>query len=200
MSLRRLIFTGFICINFLLGAQHSWNEKWWAIWHPFAALKVKKITKHCFVIYNRPQTVTMLDKYENGGKLDCYRHMFFMAAYSQKVRSRKIRKLGIRHEKGNYKQFLKKRTEEGEIPDSLSTVMDLRNNEIGIALGNNNKDIMLEELSRVVINEINNGKGWIIKRKKSGAFTDCSGNEIDLKKFTGVWNVPKCLIPSDQAD
>src|SRR5687767_10645799 len=117
----------------------SMPEKMWILWHPIAAIKVKKITGKCYTIYNKLPFEQRLDKYENGGRMDAFRHAFFMAAYAQRIRTRKIRKLGLRHEQANYKQFTQARYEEGEPPDSLASVMDLRNNEVGFVIGNLNK-------------------------------------------------------------
>ena len=80
-----------------------------------------------------------------------------MAAFAQKIKIKKLKKLGIAHEKGNYRQFKKYQNEEGERPDSLSNVMDLKNNDLGLKIGSENKKISLADLKELVINEIKNG-------------------------------------------
>ena len=122
---------------------------------------------------------------------------FFMAAFAQKIKIKKLKKLGIAHEKGNYRQFKKHQNEEGERPDSLSNVMDLNNNELGLKIGSENKKISLAELKELVINEIKNGKAQVIKRNHSGAYIDCNNNTINLKLYSNKWYVPKCLVPSN---
>ena len=174
----------------------SHYEKCWVITHPFAALKVKKISKKCYAVYNRQDTKIQLDTFSNGGQLDAFRHSFFMAAYAQKVKAKKLRKLGIAHEKANYKQFLNSEFEEGEIPDSLSTVMDLKNNETGLNLGKAHKKETLDTLKKIVIMEIKNGNMVIMKRDKSGAYLDCNGYNISLREQPKQWQVPKCLVSS----
>ena len=172
------------------------KEVVWATTHPIAALKLKKIYTKVFLIYKEPSVILALDNFNNGGKLDAFRHVFFMAAFAQKIKLKKLRKLGIAHEKGNYKQFLKHQNEEGELPDSLSGVMDLMNNELGFKIGLNNKKINLEELKLVVIKEINNGNAVIVKRNYNKLYVDCNNVVIDIKAYEKKWHVPKCLISS----
>ena len=161
-------------------------ERCWAVTHPFAAFKVKKITKKCSALVCQIEPKNQLDNFTNGGKLDAYRHSFYMAAYAQKVKTRKLRKLGIAHEKTNYRQFLKSEKEEGELADSLSNVMDLFNNELGLKIGAENKKESLEHLSEIIIEEIKKGNALIVKRDSAGAYLDCDGRLIDLKKYTRV--------------
>lgn len=189
------IFTCGTCLSQF--AQLSRYEKCWAIGHPVAAFKVKKITAQCYKIYKPSQLKSPLDSFSNGGKLDAFRHVFFMAAYAQKIKTKKLRKLGIAHEKANYRQFLHARQEEGEAPDSLGSVMDLKNNELGLLLGSPNKKINLNELKTLAISAINAGSAVIIKRNKTGNYVTCNGEIIDGKFFYNVWYVPKCLIASN---
>jgi len=165
--------------------------------HPIAAIKVKKMYSKSYAIYNQPATKIALDNFNNGGKLDAFRHVFFMAVFSQKIKAKKIKKLGIAHEKGNYRQFKKHQNEEGEQPDSLSNVMDLKNNELGLIIGAENKKLPLDELKLKVIKEINAGKATIIKRNSNGHYVDCNNQLIDQKLYVNKWYVPKCLVLSD---
>lgn len=197
MICRFIIFLALLSISLQVhGQKASKQEVCWALWHPFAALKVKKIKKKADVIYNRPEIKARLDSYSGGGKLDAFRHVFFMAAFAQKIKIKKLRKLGVAHEKGNYKQFLKQKTENGEVPDSLSNVMDLANNELGFTIGLANKEKGLEALRPIVIKEILNGNALILKRNREGRFVDCNNNVIDPGLYKGKWFVPKCLVSS----
>lgn len=193
-----VIFT-FSCIHCSSQSFKSLSryEKCWAITHPFAALKVKKISKKCFAIYNQKDIKLQLDTFSNGGLLDAFRHSFFMAAYAQKVKVKKLRKLGIAHEKANYRQFLNSGLEDGEMPDSLSSVMDLRNNETGLGIGKTHQKDQLDTLEHIVITEIKNGSMLVMKRNKSGAYLDCNGDGIGLQDLSKQWQVPKCLIASN---
>ena len=178
-------------------SNRSRYEKCWAFAHPFAALKVKKIYKKCKPIYEEVTKMNRLDHFQNGGKLDAFRHSFFMAAFAQKINTKKVRKLGIAHEKGNYANFLKNIKEDDELADSLSTVMDLQNNETGLKIGCANKKKGLEELSTIVIEEINKGQAIYFKRNSSGQYLNCEGEIIQLENYQNKWSIPKCLIPTN---
>ncbi len=173
-------------------------EKRWSFTHPFAALKMKKIYKKSWGVYQNMKQNKEPDSFESGGKLDAYRHILFMAAFCQKIRPKKVRKLGKAHEKGNYSMFLKKQSELNERPDSLSTVMDLYNNEVGIKLGCDNKKMGIEDLSKLVVSEIKNGKALYFKRNSNGEYLNCVGEIISFSNYINKWYVPKCLITSDK--
>jgi hypothetical protein len=183
----------------LLNGQKPFKEEvFWAIWHPVAAIKVKKMYSKAYVIYTQPTIKTALDSFNNGGKLDAFRHVFFMATFAQKIKLKKLKKLGLAHEKGNYRQFKKGQNEEGERPDSLSNVMDLKNNELGLKIGSENKNLSLVELKQNVIQQINEGKALIILRNAKGLYLDCNNSPLDLKLYTHNWYIPKCLVQSNQ--
>ena len=196
----------FCCIFFIFFFADLWSqkisersryEKCWAFAHPFAALKVKKIYKKCVPLYEELKKSKALDHFENGGKLDAFRHTFFMAAFDQKIKTRKLRKLGIAHEKGNYARFLKNIKEDGELADSLSTVMDLKNNELGFRIGSVNKKKDLQNLKELVIEEIKKGEAVYFKRNLSGNYLNCAGEVIILGNYQNKWFIPKCLIATN---
>jgi hypothetical protein len=54
-----------------------------------------------------------------------------MALLTQNIGAKKALKLGIAHEKANFEFFLKKKNEYGELPDSMGSVMDVLNNQMG---------------------------------------------------------------------
>ena len=103
-----------LSISFCATAQKPFKQELcWSLWHPFAALKVRKIHKKVSLLFNESNNKLLLDSYSTGGKLDAFRHVFFMSAFAQKIKTKKLRKLGIAHEKGNYRQFLKNQNENG---------------------------------------------------------------------------------------
>ncbi|MFL5752263.1 MAG: DUF6973 domain-containing protein [Bacteroidia bacterium] len=191
-----LIFTC-SCSSF---SKLSKYEKRWAMAHPFAALKVKKLSKSIFEVYQQMKNSGQPDRYENGGKLDAFRHTFAMAVLSTRLSSAKIRKLGEAHEKGNYLDFIKGRAEEGELPDSIGTLMDLKNNDVGISIGKalRGKKVSLTEIRNEVLNSIAGGNAFYIKRSISGAYLDCYNRPIDMDKFRSRWAIPKCLISTKE--
>ena len=173
-------------------------EKRWAIWHPFAAMKLKNHQGEMYAIYKEVKQQRLLDTFENGGKLDAFRHTFAMAYFSKFAKAKKLRKLGKAHEKANYQQFLNHLPEEdGELPDSLSSVMDLKNNNIALSLANEVKKLSSEEIKQKIIRLIKAGGVFIIKRNAQGLYVDCNNQIIPSEKIKGIWNVPKCLIKSD---
>ncbi|MBK9284123.1 MAG: hypothetical protein IPM51_07350 [Sphingobacteriaceae bacterium] len=172
-------------------------EYGWAFMHPYAAIHVKKIYKNTIMIYKGPENKLVLDSLESGGKLDAYRHVLFMAAFSQKIKAKKIRKLGIAHEKGNKHMHYKKKMEHGFLPDSIDTVMDLHNNELGIRIGSENKSLNYTELSNKVIKSLLEGEGIVTKRNNQGKFTDCNGEVLEQEELV-QWNNKKCLIRSNE--
>jgi hypothetical protein len=196
----KIYMTGLLCLPFFSPAQSpklSSYELKWALGHPFAALKIKKITKKCDVAFLSGNIKERLDSLTSGGQLDAFRHVFYMAAYAQKIRVKKVRKLGRAHEKANYRQFINNKTEEGEQPDSLASVMDLKNNELGFAIGCNNRSMDIAELRHKVVEEIKLGKAVIFKRDLRGNYVDCSNRPLQKKEMIGQWYVPKCLVPSN---
>lgn len=170
----------------------------WACLHPFAALKIKKQLPKALAVYSDMKKAGRPDAYNNGGKLDAFRHVYTMAFLARNIRPRKLRKLGKAHEKGNERQFRKGQQEEGERPDSLGCEMDLRNNELGFTLGRANKGISDVALKNIVIKAINDGEAWYLKRNTRSEYLDCAGNPLDLALYREKWYVPKCLVKTNE--
>ncbi len=173
-------------------------EKKWALAHPFASIKVKKYTQQCRNIVAEISKTGALDTFTNGGKIDAFRHTYTMAVLAQHIKTKKLRKLGVAHEKGNYLQFKNKTINEGEIPDSLSCEMDLKNNEIGFEIGKDNKHVSGFDLTKLVIQKINCGDCYIIKRNENGEYVKCDGSILKLAYWQGIWALPKCLVKSNE--
>ncbi len=168
-------------------------EFWWAIGHPFAALKVKKVYRKASKLFDQNELKVKLDVYSSGGKLDAFRHVFYFAAFAQKMKAKKALKLGRAHERTNYLDFKRGKTEDEATADSLSCVMDLLNNEVGVKLGRANRSMSLEELKQKVIELVNKDEAYTILRDKEGRFIDCHNNVLDMSKYKGKWYVPKCV-------
>lgn len=181
-------------------AQHSISsyEYYWAVFHPFAALKIKHRLPIAMNVYKEVESAKLLDTLNSGGKLDAFRHTYTMAFLSRKIGTKKLKKLGRAHEKGNYKQFMHHQLEDGERPDSIAGEMDLRNNIIGCMLGAENNNSTDEELKVIVILAIKAGKAWYLKRDINAQYMTCQNEIINIKEFTGKWFIPKCLIKTDE--
>jgi hypothetical protein len=174
-------------------------EKIWIIKHPFISRKAYKITQEVQRISNEMIKDTTLDGDYSGGQVDAFRHAFWMANLTIKIGESKARSLGIAHEKSNRIDYEKRKPEEQFIPDSISSAMDLQNNEAGIEIGKENKNFTQSELIEIVKKSIQNGKLVVIKKDKKRNFLDWEGNIIDDKKWQGKWYNPKILVPSNQS-
>lgn len=139
-------------INYLFAQNKGKYQYRWALFHPIAAIKVKHIYKKNYPVYLEVKQKKILDTIENGGKLDAFRHGFFMACFAQKISSKKLIKLGIAHEKDDvYLYRKKKKFEYADMPDSASILMDLTNNKIGIEIGKKYKNISPYQLKDTII-------------------------------------------------
>lgn len=175
---------------------------WWSVCHPFAAFKAKKITTEtlhvCDSIY---QDSVSLGQNYGGGQLDAFRHVFWMCRLTQEIGPRKAYRLGLKYEKGNRRQFEKKQKEDSQLPDSMSTVMDLVNNQFGVELGMKMRipghKISQFDQIRTLVNRTKAGDFRILFQDRKGNFYSCAGERIDLKKYHGQWAVPKCLVKSN---
>lgn len=196
MLKHKLFLTGFIFCVFMLFSKPrpSKYEFFWAIRHPFSALKVKRVYKKASLIYVLQKQKQQPDSFSVNGKLDAFRHVFFMAAFSQKIKSNKLVKLGEAHEKANYKQFECDPKREKVQQDSLSTVMDLNNNRIGIKLGKDCDGCPLEELRDKVLFLIESKRVYFIRRNKEGNYITNTNEIIQISDFNGKWFIPFDLV------
>ena len=110
-------------------------------------------------------------------------------------------KLGIAHEKGNYLTFKKGKLEDGEHPDSMSSVMDMMNNKKGIETGmilKTEKPMNdREALIRKMIAVLKKGQAFILLKDMGNHFLTCNHDMIDSRLYQEKWNIPKCLVKSD---
>ena len=194
----------FSCIIFFLVtnlvSQHNISkyEIRWAFFHPFAAIKVKSRLKKAIVIYHEVKDTKQLDGFESGGTLDAFRHAFTMAHLAQRIKTKKLRKLGVAHEKGNKRQFERNKIENGERADSLACEMDLRNNELGFLIGANHKNLLINELKTEILTQIKLGNAWILKKNSQNEYVSCQNESIIVNNYKNQWFLPKCLIKSNE--
>lgn len=172
----------------------SCPEKKWVVSHPFVAKKALNISKNVRIQTDSIASLKLLKGDGNGDQVDAFRHTLWMSMLSNSIGEKKSRKLGIAHEKGNYKQFKKSKLEDGNVPDSVSSEMDLFNNEVGILLSKQNSTHLVQD----VISAVLNGRCKIIKRNANGTFLDENNDAIDLESIKGKWKNEKCLVWSDE--
>lgn len=173
------------------------SVKLWALTHPFAACRASVITDMALEMTQKVRDDPRLDGLENGGRVDAFRHAYWMALMSQRFNCRKAYRLGKAHEKGNKRDFRKGRLEEGELPDSVSVAMDMYNNCVGVHIGFANHDASGEQLAEIVIGKILAGEMLIIRRNAAGDFLDCDGGFIESQDWQGRWQNNRCLVRSD---
>lgn len=185
--------------------KQFWNvsryERCWAIKHIFVAKKAWNISQYVRQVTDSVAKSGILDGDINGGQVDAFRHAFWMAMLTQNMSYHKAFRLGVAHEKGNYLDYKKHRNEEGQLPDKISSDMDLCNNNIGIEIGREakaqNPAISADSIKLIVIKYILNGKMKVIKKNKEGAFLDANDNIIKADSLVGKWENEKVLVSSD---
>lgn len=185
--------------------KSNWNkfnslsrpEKIWVLTHPFIAVKSYELSNLTIDVVKQVKLENTIGQDETGGQLDAFRHAFWMALLSQKIKPGKVRLLGKAHEKGNYLGFKKRKLEDGVCADKASCEMDLWNNEIGIEIGITNKSMPINELKTVVIQKIKSGDLKVIKKDGSGNCLDKLNSIIVADKLCETWENEKCLVKSD---
>jgi hypothetical protein len=204
-SLVKLKFILFFLGQFIIFktgiAQSFWSlpksEKIWVMKHPIAALKARKITKTTLMKTDSLKRFEPLDTFFCGGKSDAFRHIFWMYQLTRSIGMKKARSLGVAHEKGSLQQFKHKQLEDGLRPDSLSSIMDLYNNELGIALGKKAQwDNM--ELIQNILTLIQTGDAIMLKRKGTD-YVNCNDEMININLYQTKWFIPYCLIKTNGA-
>ena len=172
-------------------------EKCWVFFHPFKAKKALTISQDALKISDSIGRIGQIGKDLNGGRLDAFKHSYWMASLAQNIGFKSSLKLGLAHEKGNYKTFKKNRLEDGYLPDKISSDMDIYNNGMGIEIIKKNKSFSKYDLIEEVILNIQLGKMKIVKKDDKGNFLNCLGKIIPLNSLEGKWENDKCLTTSD---
>ncbi len=198
----------FILFFVLLSNQHIYSqnikkfktlgfaEKVWAITHPFIAKKALEISLSANKLVELDSIKSKVGNDANGGTLDAFRHAYWMAKLSQEIGNRKALKLGVAHEKKNYRDFKNNRLEEGFIPDKASQQMDLLNNQIAVKFTVKNEKLSDSELIKIIYENINGGQLWMIKKNENKISLDNAGNLIPQKKWEGKWENERVVVPT----
>jgi hypothetical protein len=178
----------------------SCPEKRWVFFHPFAAKKAFRITVEARVVSKQMENDSLLDHDADGGQVDAFRHAFWMGRLAQEMCWRKAGRLGKAHERGNYLDFKKRRTGEETFTDSIASAMDVFNNNVGLEAGRKNKKLSSEEMKTLIVKKIRNGEMEIILKDRNGNSLSCERKILDLKMYSGIWNIPRCLTRSNEAN
>jgi hypothetical protein len=179
-------------------AKLSKPEKTWVISHPFKAKKAYHISNMTDQITDSIAKEGIIGHDNNGGRLDAFKHSFWMARLTQGIGKRAALSLGKAHEKGNYKTYKKRQLEDEVLPDKASTDMDLFNNAVGVRTGsfynkNPKKDLILK-----LLDSLHYGKLRVLYKDDQGNFLDCLHQKIPLDSLRSQWHTPKCLVPSNK--
>jgi hypothetical protein len=181
----------------------SLPEKIWAIKHPLVIKKAKQITQHCLIITDSLIKCGKLSNDLNGGNADAFKHCLWIAALSINMHPKKAYSLGLAHEKGNYRYFKKNKFTKEILPDSMSSVMDIINNQLGVEIGIKSKAKYTQpnwhDLLTEVLNYLEKGDLVILKKDTQGNFLTCNNEIIDLNNYENHWSIPKCLTKSNSS-
>jgi hypothetical protein len=179
----------------------SGPEKWWVLAHPFIAKRTFRLTQQVLRVCDSLKSDTLLDGDPNGGQLDAFRHSYWMCVLAQHIPAKKAYRLGLAHERGNYLDFRRHTSEDNALPDSISGLMDLLNNQVGLQVGTRNKRsaIPLSDAALIgeIIGQVHKGSMLVCLKNKKGRFLTCEGEVINMETYRGKWGVPKCLVRSD---
>ncbi|WP_405610591.1 DUF6973 domain-containing protein [Polaribacter sp. Asnod1-A03] len=183
--------------NFKKFLKLSCPLKTWVIFHPFKAKRALEISDETKKVADSIAKTNLLDGDISGGRVDAFRHAYWMATLQQKLGKRAALSLGKAHEKDNYKTYKKRKLEEGVLPDKISSEMDLYNNNIGVKLSTKGDLISKNNLISKIVKAIKDGKMKIIKKDKNGNFLTCKDQLISKDSLKGKWENNKCLVLSN---
>lgn len=177
----------------------SCAEKCWFICHPFSAGNAIRASRQAVVLTDSIISNKLLDSIPAGGQVDAFRHGIWMALMVQTMPEKRALKLGIAHERSNYKWFKKGMLEDGEIICEAFCRMDSLNNRTGASIGSRNKGADVSCLVQKTVAEIQRGMFVVLWMSDKKEFYDCSGKRIDLELYKGQWEIPICLVQSDHS-
>lgn len=203
--MRKKLTLLFFVISMIANAQSnsksffdlSGPKKIWVFFHPFKAKKSYRISQEANRVSDSIKKTNVLDSDGSGGQVDAFRHAYWMARLRQEIGKSAARSLGKAHERENYQTFKKNQLEDGIVPDEISSIMDLHNNEEGLKLIVKRSEMSQQSLIYKVINAIKEGHMKIIKKNKKGDYLTCEGEIITPESLKGKWENNKCLIPSN---
>ena len=178
---------------FSLGAA----EKWWGITHPFRAGRAFTAMQETRQRVDSLFTAGVFEQWIHGGRLDAYRHTYWMAITGSRIGIRAARKLGKAHERANYRDYLKGKTEEGILADATATEMDLHNNEAGLSLAEAYRSGQGSDVHKNIEELMQKGRLRMLKMDEKGNLLDCEGRICTRVTNTkNDWKLPICLIPT----
>jgi len=197
-----LIFVFITTISCSSQVKHSFSklskpEKAWVTFHPFKARKAYRISLEAERVTDSIKKSARIGKDKSGGKLDAFKHSYWMARLTQVIGRRAASSLGEAHEKGNFLTYEERKLEDGLLPDKPATDMDLFNNQVGIRVGHHFKNGTPNLIVQKLIDSLEKGNLRVLKKDSSGNFLDCQNKKIPLDSLKNKWDTKKCLVPSN---
>jgi len=173
-------------------------EKGWVLVHPFKARRAYLATQQARRSTDSLYRIQTPDTFRHGGRIDAFRHSFWMALLTQRIGARASRKLGKCHERGNRIHYRRGKTEDGYLQDATACEMDLHNNEAGIRLALDHPNEGQNGMANECLKAIRSGKMKILFINADGAFCDCDGKPVKMvRKGMDKWKLPICLLTSE---
>lgn len=172
-------------------------ERTWVVFHAFKAKRAYQISLEAERVKDSLKVATIIGTDNNGGKLDAFKHSYWMARLTQSIGKQSAYSLGKAHEKGNYQTYKKRKLEDGMLPDNPATDMDLFNNHVGIRIGMQKNIRSKNMLIQTVLDSVNEGNMRVLLKNNLGDFLDCQEKRIPLDSLKHKWNTKKCLVPSN---
>lgn len=174
-------------------------ERVWVTFHAFKAKEAYLISLEAERVKDSMKLAnSIVGNDNNGGKLDAFKHSYWMARLTQDLGKNAANSLGNAHEKGNYETYQERELEDGFLPDKPSSDMDLFNNKIGIKVGVAFKKAPKKVLMQKLLDSLQKGKLRILSKDIRGRFLDCQHKKIPLDSLKNKWDTKKCLVPSNQ--
>ena len=172
-------------------------EKGWVVSHPFKAKRAYMATMHARQITDSLFRLQIPDTFRHGGRIDAFRHSYWMAILTHCIGERASRKLGQCHENGNRILYRRGRSEDGFLQDATACEMDLHNNEVGIQLALHHTGSSRGAMASICLDAIQTGQMKILSINSVGEYCDCLGNPVVMmRRGMDKWKLPICLIPS----
>lgn len=167
-------------------------EKCWAITHPFIASFAYKLTKRVDNVTDSLEQV-YADTTKCDDVWDAFRHCYWMALLSSRLRTKAVCKLGCAHEISSLKNYKNSMVEKGCLHDSIASYMDLHNNKVGLEIGRKHKNENPKKIIQKVFKSISRGKCVQVDRNSDGQFIDSTGAPIQQEELNHKWNTGRIL-------
>lgn len=190
----------FLTFNFTSFSQNkkeiikslSFKDKVWVMKNYSSVKKAFNISKNVLSVMDSLNKQNFLGGNTEGGKFDAFRHIYWTYSLTKEIGEEKARRVGEIYENYNKYMFFEKHVYGY---DSISMVMDLFNNEIGINL------IKIEIDDSLIFNEITNiilsGRAKIVKKNDLQQSLDENDNVIPEEEWKKKWINNRKLVNSN---